>query len=93
MYKKNTTVKNPTGLHARPASEFINVAGKFDAKILIKRTEDEAGEEEANAKSIVNLLALGFCQGEDITITANGEDEQQAVDSLLALIDGGFGEL
>lgn len=92
MYQRKTTIGNPTGLHARPASDFIACASKFDAKITIKRTSDVDGDEEANAKSIVNLLALGLCQGEDVTITAKGEDEKQAVDALVELIDSKFGE-
>ncbi len=91
MYKRTTTIVNPTGLHARPASDFIATAGKFNSKITIKRLHDE-DDETANAKSIINLLALGLCQGEEVEICAKGDDEQAAVDALVELIDSRFGE-
>lgn len=90
MYAKKTTIKNRTGLHARPASDFVSAAGKFkDTKITIKRAGED---EEANAKSIVMLLSLGLSQGEEIELTGKGEEEVEAVDSLVALIESGFGE-
>lgn len=90
MYKKTTTILNKSGLHARPASDFVKEAGKFSSKITIKRLDED---EEANAKSIVFLLSLGIGQGIEVEISAKGDDEQQAVDSLVALIESGFGEL
>lgn len=90
MYTKNTIVKNRTGLHARPASDFVNAAKSFKCKINIWRTADES--EKANAKSIVALLALGFEQNEEVTIGADGDNAQAAVDTLIELIDSGFGE-
>lgn len=89
MYSRRVTILNKTGLHARPASEFIGLAGKFKSKITIKRLDDE---EEANAKSIVMLLSLGLGQGTEVEITAKGEDETEAVDALVALIETRFGE-
>ncbi|MEG1391099.1 MAG: HPr family phosphocarrier protein, partial [Angelakisella sp.] len=80
---------NSTGLHARPASDFIGCASKFKSKIVIKKISDE---EEANAKSIVMLLSLALGQGEEVEITAKGEDEVEAVDALVALINSKFGE-
>lgn len=90
MVTKTTVVKNPTGLHARPASSFVTCAGKFKSKITIKRTGDE--EDGVNAKSIIMLLTQGFCKNEEVEISAKGEDEIEAVDALIALIDSGFGE-
>lgn len=89
MYSKTTIIKNCTGLHARPASEFVGCAGKFGSKITIKRIGDTT---EANAKSIIMLLSLGLAQGTEVEIRANGEDETEAVDTLIALINSGFGE-
>ena len=89
MYKKRTTIKNKTGLHARPASEFIAMASKFSSRITIKKLSED---EDANAKSIVMLLALGLAMGEEVEIVAKGDDEVEAVDSLIALIDSKFGE-
>ena len=90
MVKKSTVVKNKTGLHARPPSDFVQAASKFESKIKIRRVGEE--DEEADAKSIIFLLSLGLCQGEEVEIIAKGADEQEAVDSLIALIDSGFGE-
>lgn len=90
MYKKTTTILNKSGLHARPASDFVKEAGKFSSKITIRRLDED---EEANAKSIVFLLSLGIGQGIEVEISAKGDDEQQAVDSLVTLIESGFGEL
>lgn len=89
MYSKKTTIQNRTGLHARPASDFIGCASKFKSKIVIKKLSED---EEANAKSIVMLLSLALGQGEEVEITAKGEDEVEAVDALVALIDSKFGE-
>ncbi len=91
MYKRTTVIANPTGLHARPASDFIALAAKYSSRIIIKRVNGDE-DEEANAKSIVGLLSLGLCQGEEVEITAKGEDETQAVDALIELIDSRFGE-
>lgn len=90
MYAKTTKVINKTGLHARPASEFVGEAKKYSSKITIKRLDED--DDEANAKSIVYLLSLGIGQGTEIQIAAQGDDEQQAVDSLVSLIESGFGE-
>lgn len=89
MIKKRTVIKNKTGLHARPAADFVQAATHFNSSITIRRPQED---EEANAKSIIFLLSLGLCQDEEVEITAKGEDEQEAVDSLIALIDSGFGE-
>ena len=89
MYSKRTVIKNKTGLHARPASEFIAMASKFQSRITIKKLSED---EDANAKSIVMLLSLGLAQGEEVVIVAKGEDEVEAVDKLIALIDSKFGE-
>ncbi len=89
MYSKKTTIQNPTGLHARPASDFISASSKFKSKIVIKKTD---GAEEANAKSIVMLLSLSLNYGDEIEIIARGEDEVVAVDELIALVDNKFGE-
>lgn len=89
MQKKETTIVNSTGLHARPAAEFVAAAKKYESKITIGK----AGEEkQVNAKSIVLLLSLGVSKGTKVEIAADGPDEQQAVDGLVALLESGFGE-
>lgn len=90
MYSKQTKVINVTGLHARPASDFVMAAKKFESAITVKNVD--AGTPETNAKSIVRLLAEGIGQGTTIEISANGPDEQLAVDALVELVDSGFGE-
>ena len=89
MYSRKVTIQNRTGLHARPASDFIACASKFKSKITIKRVGEE---DDSNAKSIVMLLSLGLGQGTEVEITAKGEDEVEAVDALVALIETKFGE-
>jgi len=91
MYTKNVTIINRRGLHARPGSDFVNAAGQFKSKITIRRT-DENGD-PVNAKSIAFVLSLGVGRGVEIELAANGEDEQEAVDFLTAIITGGFGDL
>ncbi|MBE6829642.1 HPr family phosphocarrier protein [Clostridium sp. KNHs216] len=89
MYSKKTAINNRTGLHARPASDFVKCASQFKSKITIKNLEDG---ESASAKSIILILALSLSQGMKVEITAEGEDEVKAVDTLVALIDSKFGE-
>lgn len=89
MVKKQTTVINKTGLHARPAADFVAAAAKFKSNITIKRIDTDR---EANAKSIVFLLSLGLTQGTRVEIAASGEEEAEAVDTLVSLIESGFGE-
>lgn len=90
MVCKQTAVMNKTGLHARPASDFVLEAKKYESKVLIRNVDTDG--DPVNAKSIVRLLAEGMGQGTNIEIIAEGADEQQAVDSLVALIETGFGE-
>ena len=87
MYKKDVTVTNKTGLHARPASEFAKTATRFksDINILCKG-------KAANAKSILNILAAGINAGTALTISADGPDEKEAVDTLVRLVESRFGE-
>ncbi len=91
MYSKKVTILNKTGLHARPASEFISMASKFKSRITIKKVGGDE-EDEANAKSIVMVLSLALAQGTEVEITAKGEDEAEAVDALVELVNSKFGE-
>ena len=90
MYKKEATVINPSGLHARPASDFVKEAKKYASNITIRRLDKEA--EGVNAKSIMRLLTAGISKGIRIELSAEGADEAEAVDALVALIESGFGE-
>lgn len=89
MYSKESVIINPSGLHARPAAEFVAEAKKYDAKIQIKRFDEK---DAVNAKSIVMILSKAFAKGDVVQILADGNDEQLAVDSLVALINSGFSE-
>lgn len=80
--EKRVKVKNETGLHARPASQFVQKAGKFESNINIVYEE-----REINAKSIMGLLSLGISQNKEILIKAEGEDAETAVDSLSEFIE------
>jgi phosphocarrier protein HPr len=68
MLEKNLTITNKTGLHARPASLLVNMIKSSECDITIK-----FGEKSANAKSMLNLLALGLKNGSEITVVVNGE--------------------
>lgn len=89
MFSKVVKLTNKTGLHARPASDFVGCSSKFASKIILKRVGEE---EEANAKSIVMILSLAIAPGDEIEITAKGDDEIDAVEALVALVEDNFGE-
>ena len=90
MYKQITTIINPTGIHARPASDFVSMAKTFSSDIQIKALSTD--DKPANAKSILRVLSLGLSKGTNVEISAEGEDEEKAVNSLVELITSGFGE-
>jgi phosphocarrier protein len=90
MYKKQVQITNPSGLHARPGSDFVNLAKKFESTIKLFRLDKP--EKIANAKSIVFVLSLGIKKDMVIEIQADGSDEKEAVDQLVAFVEGGLGE-
>lgn len=85
--KKDVLVQNQVGLHARPATFFIQKANEFKSSIWV-----EKDERRVNAKSLLSVLSLGIVGGTSIDIIADGSDEQEAVDSLVALVESGFAE-
>lgn len=87
MYSETIVVENKTGLHARPAAAFVQAAMKFKSIITIQKDA-----KQANAKSMLSLLSIGASMGSSVTITAEGEDEKQAVTALTDLIRSKFGE-
>lgn len=87
MKKLDITIDNPTGLHARPAKYFVQVAKKFKSDIRLLRDG-----KKANAKSLVSILTLGVKCGHEIQIAVEGVDEDQALDALKAAIDDNLGE-
>ncbi|MFA5471408.1 MAG: HPr family phosphocarrier protein [Acholeplasmataceae bacterium] len=90
MYKKQVIITNPSGLHARPGSDFVNLSKQFESTIKIHRIDKP--EKVANAKSIVFVLSLGIKKNMTVEIEANGPDEEEAVNQLVAIIESGFGE-
>ncbi len=91
MYTRETKVINKTGLHARPASDLVLMAKGFEAEILMKNLDD-AQAQAFNAKSIMRILAAGISTGTRIEISADGCDEKSAVDTLVGLVESGFGD-
>ena len=87
MYSKDVMVQNQVGLHARPATFFIQKANEFRSSIWIEKEE-----RRVNAKSLLGILSLGIIGGTQIKIIADGADEQAAVNALLELVESGFSE-
>jgi phosphocarrier protein len=87
MQQINLVIRNKVGLHARPATLFVKAAKGFKSKITVKKDS-----RSADAKSILSVLALGAGQDASLLVTADGEDEAQALESLRALVDKNFGE-
>lgn len=87
MFVREVTVKNQVGLHARPATFFIQKANEFKASIWIEKEE-----RRVNAKSLLGILSLGIVGGTAIKIIADGADEKAAVDALYELVESGFSE-
>lgn len=87
MYEKTIIVKNKTGLHARPAAMFVQTANKFKSEIFVEKEG-----KKVNAKSIMGVMSLAVSQGTTITILAQGEDEKDAVEALVELVESKFGE-
>ena len=87
MFVKDVMVQNQVGLHARPATFFIQKANEFKSSIWVEKEE-----RRVNAKSLLGVLSLGIVGGTTIKIIADGTDEETAVDSLVKLVESGFTE-
>ncbi len=87
MYVKDVLVQNQVGLHARPATFFIQKANEYKSSLWVER-EDR----RVNAKSLLGVLSLGIVGGTTIRIIADGADEEEAVETLVALVQSGFTE-
>lgn len=87
MFVREVMVKNQVGLHARPATFFIQKANEFKSSIWIEKEE-----RRVNAKSLLGILSLGIVGGTNVKIIADGADEKNAVDALIELVDSGFSE-
>jgi len=87
MISRTVTVNNNYGLHARPATFFIQKANSYKSSIWVDKDE-----RRVNAKSLLGVLSLGIEKGMEITLIADGEDEAAALDGLASLIETGFNE-
>jgi phosphotransferase system HPr (HPr) family protein len=88
MEKFKVTVINQVGLHARPASLFVQSASLYESEIMIRNITTD--EDFVDAKSILGVLLLGVEKGHDIEVVASGEDELEATEVLRALIESDF---
>ena len=87
MFVKDVQVQNQVGLHARPATFFIQKANEYKSSIWV-----EKDERRVNAKSLLGVLSLGIVGGTTIKIIADGQDEEAAVEALVKLVNSGFAD-
>lgn len=87
MITKTLTIQNKLGIHARPAAQFVRVAGRFQADVTV-----EKDDESVDGKSIMGLMMLAVGWGAEIKVTADGADEADAMAALEELINNKFGE-
>lgn len=87
MISRNVTIQNSIGLHARPATFFIQKANSYTCSVWIEK-EDR----RVNAKSLLGVLSLGIVKGTTVTLIADGVDESDAINGLSELIDSGIDE-
>jgi phosphocarrier protein len=88
MISRDVMITNTSGLHARPATFFIQKANTYKASIWI-----EKDDRKVNAKSLLGVLSLGIAKGMTVTLIADGQDEDAAISGLVELIDSGFSEI
>ena len=88
MVEAELTLKNEQGLHARPADLFVRTANKFKSEIKVRNLSTDSAD--VNAKSILRILTLGVYSGHIIKVSAEGEDEKQAIDEISTLINTNF---
>ena len=81
MIRKPVTINLSTGLEARPVAQLVQVASQYNSEVYV-----EIGRKKVNAKSIMGMMALGIDAGEEITLSANGEDEEAAMDSIVSYL-------
>jgi len=88
MVSKEITIQNQVGLHARPATFFIQKANEFKSLITIAKDE-----RKVNAKSLLGVLSLGITKGTTVTVSAEGPDEAEALEALEALVMSNFADI
>lgn len=91
MAQAEVEIRNPSGLHARPAATFVRAAGAYASDVRVTNlTRDPA--KSASAKSVIGVMGLGVARGHRVRLDADGADAEEAVASLVELIVGGLGE-
>lgn len=88
MISRDIVITNTSGLHARPATFFIQKANSYRASVWV-----EKDDRKVNAKSLLGVLSLGIAKGMTVTLIADGADEEAAITGLVELIDSGFSEI
>jgi phosphotransferase system HPr (HPr) family protein len=83
MIKKPITIQISNGLEARPVAMLVQVASQYESRIQV-----ESGDKHVNAKSIMGMMTLGLTSGEDIMVSASGEDEQEAIANIEKYLSG-----
>jgi phosphocarrier protein HPr len=87
LIRRDVRITNRLGLHARAAARFVHTANRFRARITVARDE-----RAMDGKSILGILLLAASQGSTLTLEADGEDAEEALEALARLVEGGFGE-
>jgi phosphocarrier protein len=87
MIRKEVEIVNKLGLHARAAAKFVTCAGGFSSRVQVER-----GGRKVNGKSIMGVMMLAASQGTALQLSVDGDDETEALEALVALIDDKFGE-
>lgn len=91
MSSRRLTVRNPSGIHARPAAQFVRTAGQYRSRVTVLNLSRGLGP--VDAKSILAVLPLGVSQGHEIEVTAEGDDAEQAIAAIAQAIEDGLGEV
>lgn len=87
MLQRKITIINKLGLHARAAARLVNTASAYAATVLLEKQD-----EEVNGKSIMGVMMLAASKGTELTLTVDGEDEDEAMSAIVALVEDKFGE-
>jgi len=85
VLEKEVVVKNRAGIHARPSTEIVKAASRFKSEIYVQKND-----ERVNAKSIMGLITLGIHYNDKLIISTEGEDEREALDAIVSLIERPF---
>ena len=88
VIERDARIVNPLGMHARPAAEFVKTAGRFRCAVEVSKDDLRV-----NGKSIMGVMMLAAERGSDMHISTDGEDAEQAMEALLALVAAGFNEM